>query len=185
MSDALHICLSGNPACSGINPCDACHQVYVSTILPKAMVAGGFNGDRGQAAAFFQAYGHARQGVLQHLARMVQPTLNAPDPGPVSPMATEPEADWQEGGPQLTDEEVAEMAAPPPHDFAPEPTEEDDVGMPDEDRAKEVAKALLKGETLTHKASPPPAGPEAADNVKSAPRRPSRTKKAGAPASKE
>lgn len=173
MNAPLHLCLSGNPACSGINPCDACHQVYVTTILPKAMVAGGFNGSRQQAAAFFQGYGASRQEVLQHLARQVQPTLNGAEPPGAEPM---PEAEWEEGGPQLTDDEVAQMALPPPSDFAPEPDE--DVGMPDEDRAKEVASALLKGEALTPKASPPPAGPEAAEDTKGAPRRP-RAKKTG------
>lgn len=184
MSDALHICLSGNPACSGINPCDACHQVYVSTILPKAMVMGGFNGSQAQAAAFFHGYKVARHEVLQHIASQIQPTLNGAD---ASEAPTEsppsPEGEWQEGGPQLTDEEVARMAAPPPTDFAPEPDEDvQDVGMPDEDRAKEVAASLLKGESLTRKASPPPAAEEA---PKAAPRQ-SKSKKTGeSTASKE
>lgn len=181
MNTPLHLCLSGNPACSGINPCDACHQVYVSTILPKAMVGGGFNGSHAQAGAFFQAYGQARAEVLQAIARQVQPTLN----GALPEGEEAPEGEWQEGGPQLTDEEVAQMAAPPPPDFAPEPDE--DPGFPDEDRAKEVAKALLTGEVLTHKDSPPPAGPEAAENTKGAPRRSTRgNKKTGeSTASKE
>lgn len=192
MTDALHICLSGNPACSGINPCDACHQVYTSTILPKAMVAGGFNGSRAQAAAFFQAYAMARHEVLQHLASQIQPTLNGADPeAPTeAPPATE---EWHEGVGQLSDEEVAQMAAPPPTDFAPEPDE--DPGMPDEDRAKEVAAALLQGqpipprefvnEPLTRKDSPPAPVAEGA-TPKDAPRRSSRGKKTGvSTASKE
>lgn len=184
MTDALHICLSGNPACSGINPCDACHQVYLQTILPKAMVMGGFNGSRAQAGAFFAGYGAARQEVLRHLAAQIQPTLNGHEPENVtSPLAPSPE-EWQEGGPQLTDEEVAQMAAPPPTDFAPEPDEDvGDMGMPDEDRAKEVAAALLKGEPLTRKATSPDEGDVTS---KVAPRRPSRAKKTGvSTASKE
>lgn len=174
MSDALHICLSGNPACSGINPCDACHQVYTATILPKAMVMGGFNGSQAQAAAFFQGYAMARREVLQHLAAQLQPTLNGADPREAETAAPPGEAgEWQEGGPQLTDEEVAQMAAPPPSDFAPEPDE--DPGMPDEDRAKEVASALLKGDSLARKASPPP---EAKEAPKTAPRQ-SRKKNTG------
>ncbi len=106
MTDALHICLSGNPACSGVNPCEACHKVYVSTILPKAMVAGGFNGDRAQAVAFFQGYALARQEVLLHLASQIPPTLNGADPSEEAA----PEGEWQEGGPQLTDAEVSLMA---------------------------------------------------------------------------
>jgi len=175
MNTPLHICLSGNPACSGINPCDACHQVYVTTILPKAMVAGGFNGSQVQAQAFFQGYGVARREVLQHLARQLQPTLNGAAPPGEEPVK---EPEWEEGTPQLTDDEVAQMAAPPPPDFAPE-VEDEDPGMPDEDRAKEVANALLKGESLARKAPPPPTdSDEAGDSAKSAPRR-SRGKKTG------
>ena len=192
MNAPLHICLSGNPACSGINPCDACHQVYTARILPKAMVAGGFNGSHAQAALFFQAYALARKEVLHTLAAHLQaeaPTLNgASPPDEVSPLASEPEP-WQGGGQieegtgTLTDDEVARMAAPPPHDFAPEPDE--DPGMPDEDRAKEVAQALLKGAPLTPKASPPPAGPEAGETSPNAPRRTKKTKTTEATANKE
>ncbi len=177
MNDVLHICLSGNPACSGINPCDACHDVWKTVILPKAMVMGGFNGSKAQAAAFFHGYALARQEVLQHLAAQIQPTLNGAEPSPPE----QPEAEeWQEA--QLTDEEVAQMAAPPPTDFAPEPDE--DPGMPDEDRAKQIAASLLKGEPLTRKEAPPPAAEET--TPKDAPRRSSRGKKTGeSTASKE
>lgn len=173
MNDAVHICLGGNPSCSGINPCEACHHVYTTTILPRAMVAGGFNGSRTQASAFFHGYGVARQEILANIAAQIQPTLNGAEP---SQTLTPTEGVWQEGAGQLTDEEVAHMAAAPPSDFAPEPDE--DPGMPDEERAKEVASALLKGEPLTLKAptepdkTPPrPTGSEAEKTSKSAPRR--------------
>lgn len=177
MTDALHICLSGNPACSGINPCDACHQVYTSVVLPKAMVAGGFNGSHTQAAMFFQAYKLARQEVLLSLAQQIQPTLNGAEPS--QPTTEVSEQEWHEGGPHLTDEEVAQMAAPPPTDFAPELDEVGEEDMPGEDRAKEVAKALLQGEPLTRKALPHPAGPGVGEAPKTAPRRASRGKKTG------
>lgn len=170
MTDILHICLSGNPACSGINPCDACHHVYTTRILPRAMVMGGFNGSRAQSQAFFAGYKQARQEVLHNLAAQLQaqaPTLNGAEPPPE--VAPPDDGQWQEGGPALTDEEVARMAIPPPPDFAPEPDE--DVGMPDEDRAKEVAEALLQGKPLTRKEdSPPPAGPAAEETTTLAPR---------------
>lgn len=151
MSDAVHICLGGNPSCSGINPCDACHHIYTTVILPRAMVAGGFNGSRTQASAFFHGYGVARQEILSNIAAQIPSTLNGAE---ATETLTPSEDAWQEGAGQLTDEEVAHMAAAPPSDFAPEPDE--DPGMPDEERAKEVAAALLKGEPLTFKATEPP-----------------------------
>lgn len=39
-----HLCFSGSPACSGINPCVACAEVQAERVLPAATSAAGLNG---------------------------------------------------------------------------------------------------------------------------------------------
>ena len=39
-----HLCFSGSPACSGVNPCVSCAEVTGERVLPAATIAGGLNG---------------------------------------------------------------------------------------------------------------------------------------------
>lgn len=77
-----HLCLSGTPSCSGIAPCEACHSAIKEYVLPKAMVAGGFNGDAAQASAFLVTHQHAWRQLAEHIAalHLMPPTLNGADP---------------------------------------------------------------------------------------------------------
>lgn len=40
----VHVCLSGSPACSGINPCMSCAQAIEQRVTVPALVAAGLNG---------------------------------------------------------------------------------------------------------------------------------------------
>ncbi len=52
----IRACFSGSDACTGIAPCDACAKAIHTRVLPKAMVAGGFNGSMEVASKFFDAF---------------------------------------------------------------------------------------------------------------------------------
>lgn len=55
----FHLCMSGDPSCSGCNPCEPCAEFVSKTVngpLLSAMVAAGFNGSYEQSMAFFRGY---------------------------------------------------------------------------------------------------------------------------------
>lgn len=83
-----HICCSGNPSCSGINPCAACMDQIVfgapapnhppSSILTRAMAAaGGPFVDPDWAGHFIRTLVAEWRSTMAHIASLVQPTLNA------------------------------------------------------------------------------------------------------------
>jgi len=56
-----HLCLSGNPDCSGVIPCATCQEFNQTKVLPKAMSTAGppFNSDANLASLFIMAYREA------------------------------------------------------------------------------------------------------------------------------
>ena len=77
----LHICMSGNPSCSGIMPCAACHGAR-SQVLARAFAMAGMV-DRAQMQTFFQVYTAVWADFqAQVLAALppVPPTLNGAEP---------------------------------------------------------------------------------------------------------
>ena len=88
---AIHICLSGNLACSGVMPCAECHGARSQVLARAFMLTGGPFVDRATVMRFFEVYGHVWQDFqAQVLAAVPQvpPTLNAAEPS-MAPGGTE------------------------------------------------------------------------------------------------
>ena len=92
----IRLCLSGTAFCSGCNPCQQCHLAIMSRVMPKAMIAGGFNQDPIVAKAFLEAYMQAFRdlqggvmGALQQqlAAAAAPPAVVAPSAPPPQPPA--------------------------------------------------------------------------------------------------
>ncbi len=112
----IRLCLSGEPYCSGLNPCQTCHLAVMTRVLPKAMIAAGFNQNPAIAQAFFEAYGQGWKELQAGLPpEAVRPLVVAPEPQPV-PTTPEPPP------PPLA--ETALTEAPPPEPSPPEPEED-------------------------------------------------------------
>jgi hypothetical protein len=55
-SQMVRICESNSLECSGVVPCGKCYKIVTQHVIPGAMRAGGFAGDRTQAGNFLKAY---------------------------------------------------------------------------------------------------------------------------------
>lgn len=86
----IRLCMSGTEFCSGCNPCEQCHIAIMSRVMPKAMIAGGFNDDPEQAKAFLQAYMAAFRVLQGDIIKAMQElaTKQAAEANQASPAAT-------------------------------------------------------------------------------------------------
>lgn len=110
------LCLSGAPYCSGLNPCETCHIQVMTRVLPKAMIAGGFNQNPVQAKAFFDAYVQGWKDLQSSLpAEAQRPLFQSPAPAaPSPPTSTVAPA---------VPEQPQELRASPPQPASPPPVE--------------------------------------------------------------
>jgi len=69
----MNRCLSSDPKCSGVEPCNACYVKVRDRVITFAMVAGGFNGDATQATNFLQGYADAWLKLHEELQPLVLP----------------------------------------------------------------------------------------------------------------
>jgi len=89
----VNLCLSQDPACCGLAPCGPCHHEIVTRVIPKAMIAGGFNGSQGQAHAFFTAYARAWEELIANRRTSFVP----PPPETLNGGAGEVQGEWVGG----------------------------------------------------------------------------------------
>jgi hypothetical protein len=121
-------CLSDDPSCTGIVPCEACERMRRTQILPAAMVAAGFNGSPQVAKMFFDGYVQKHNTVVEGVQRAFEeeaareeamaPTVPAPVSIPEPPplrVVPEPEP------PPLTAGEVLNMGVVEDFDESDEP----------------------------------------------------------------
>lgn len=104
----VRACLSSDPSCTGIAQCDACARAINTRVLPKAMVAAGFNGNVQIAQRFFDAYAAAMNELQEQAPHdMAQAMRDAtPDASPEPAPASEPENEEEE---EVTEDEIASM----------------------------------------------------------------------------
>lgn len=108
----VRACFSGDPSCTGIAPCDACAKAVNTRVLPKAMIAGGFNGSIEQANRFFEAYMTAQRELIEQAPHdMAQAMVESPqatevEPAPVKEPENQTEEQVEE---EVTEEEITSM----------------------------------------------------------------------------
>lgn len=82
---SLRLCLSGDPACTGIAPCEPCSFAVRMKVLPNAMVAAGFNGTPRVASAFFDEYLRSHERLMeeakQEILARIPPTATEAEVG--------------------------------------------------------------------------------------------------------
>jgi hypothetical protein len=118
----MHLCFSGNPACSAPAPCVVCRRFITEKVLPRAMALAGppFNADRNVAFSFMRAYAQALEEMTDYakqiVAQPVKPEVQAPVPETGQPHMTEEEyllhfqRSMLEGATHLTEEHKALIA---------------------------------------------------------------------------
>ena len=106
----IRMCLSGDPACTGIAPCDACEKALYERVLPRAMVAGGFNGSVEIATRFFEGFKEAHDRLRQQAPNEMAEAMKTAQ-GQKEEPAAEMEEEERESEPELvTEDEISAMA---------------------------------------------------------------------------
>lgn len=116
----IRACLSGDDSCTGIAPCDACEEAIYTRVLPRAMMAGGFNGSKEIAGAFFSAFKEASAELLEavphEMAAAMAVRANEEPAQPVEsqePYGNQPETETEEPkeevNPELTEDDLSAM----------------------------------------------------------------------------
>lgn len=144
-----HLCLSGNPDCSGCSPCAACFEFVRVRVLPHAMASvGGPFTDPHWAPPFIHAFGKV-WGHLVHAevvpALQQKPTINASQDVNVQGVMATPE----------DSEEVARAAAQVEPNEQPEQPE---IGYVPNEAVLKEAMASMRPNGLG--GGPPPSEPK-------------------------
>lgn len=108
----VRACFSGDPSCTGIAPCDACAEAVNTRVLPKAMVAGGFNGSIEIASRFFDAYSAAKKELQEKAPHEMAQAMGAPQAAPPpNPAPVEEPANVEEdpAKKEVTEDEITSM----------------------------------------------------------------------------
>jgi hypothetical protein len=67
----FRLCLSGDPACAGLSPCEVCRQALASEIINHALKAAKCDSVE-QAEAFFAAYNASKTAFLAKLQKQIE-----------------------------------------------------------------------------------------------------------------
>lgn len=109
----MRLCLSGAAFCTGLNPCKPCQTLVWSKVLPRAMVAGGFNTSPERATHFFEEYIKAWEEMLAGLPPEASHPIILPAPLPVPRLSVPPRS--------LLDDMLSVTMEPAPTRLFPDP----------------------------------------------------------------